>query len=224
MASSIDKLESTERALAIAVRVLRGGAPDQQLQAFDALIRIATPAGLHHAIAWLGTTSPPLAIAACQRWAQIATPDAVVRVLAGAPAELRVLALQALRDASWSVIEPLTGGDRALVLRAECQAHPQLPLPLLVELVQDGASVPALTALVKRMEVLRVAPPELVPLLPGLRAHAVHQVHALQAVGRARSHERQQLAYLWWEASRLDPDRQGRSPGPDLAAPPPRPR
>jgi hypothetical protein len=208
-----------EFALAVAVRVLHDGAPDLQVEAFEALVRIATPAGLHRALAWLGTARPPLAIDACQRWARIATPEAVVAVLAGAPGELRVIALRALREASWSVIEPLTGGDRALLLRAECHAHPQLPFPLLVQLVQEDATVPALTALVKRMEVLRAAPPELVPLLPGLRAHAVHRLHALQVAGRLRSHERDYLAFLWWEASRLDP---GRPPGPGRSAPRPK--
>jgi hypothetical protein len=158
--------------VAIAVHLVQHGAPELQIEAFEALVRIGTPVGLHRAIAWLGTASPPLAIDACGRWARAETPEAVVRVLASAPAELRVFALQGLRDASWSVVEPLVDGDRAVLLRAEYHTHPQLPLAILAQLVMEDASVPALDALVKRLEALSSVPPELVPLAPVLFDHA----------------------------------------------------
>jgi len=175
--------------VAIAIEVVQHGAPELQIEAFEALVRVGTPASLRGAIAWLGRASSgasggvsrAAAIEACGRWARAETPEAVVRALGSAPAELREVALKALRGASWSVVEPLIGGDLALLLRAGYHAHPQLPIDLLARLVLETPSVPALTALVRRLETLLEAPPELVPLLPGLRDLALRRQHGLHA-------------------------------------------
>lgn len=177
-----------EPLVAIAVHLVQHGAPELQVEAFEALVRIGTPVGLQRALAWLGSAGPPHAVEACRRWARAETPEAVVRMLASAPAELRAIALQGLRDASWSVVEPLADGDRAVLLRAGYHTHPQLPLAVLAQLVVDDRSAPALAALVKRLEVLATAPPELAPLVPGLDDHALgHQRVLLSELLEARA-------------------------------------
>jgi hypothetical protein len=167
--------------VAIAVEVVQHGAPGLQIEAFEALMRVGTPASVRRAIGWLGAASPGAAVEACGRWARTETPEAVVRMLASAPAELREVALQALRSASWSVVEPLIGGDPALLLRAGYHAHPQLPIEVLARLVMETASLPALTALVRRLEAMLEAPPGLVPLLPDLRDHALRRQQELHS-------------------------------------------
>lgn len=166
--------------VAIAVQFVQRGAPELQVEAFEALVRTGTPVGLHRAIAWLGTASPPFAIEACRRWARAETPEVVVRVLASAPAELRAIALQALRGASWPVLEALIGDDRGLLLQA-MTAGVQLPTELLAQLFLGDAGPGALAVLVKRLQGLPAAPPELVPRLPGLREHAQQRRSMLAA-------------------------------------------
>jgi hypothetical protein len=165
--------------LQIATHVLHCGAAALRLEAFEALIRIGTPASLDIATAWLGSC-PFTATEACHRWAQIGSPEAVSRALARASFDVRRGAVQALGGVSWSVVEALVGGDRTLMLCAVA-AGVEVPVDLLAQLVLDDPSRRARAALTRRLRTLATPPAELVPFLPRLHDHGERCIERLQA-------------------------------------------
>ncbi|HEX3766378.1 MAG TPA: hypothetical protein VHW23_47120 [Kofleriaceae bacterium] len=175
--------------VAIAMEVLQHGAPELQLDAFEALIRAGAPPAMRRALAWLGAASGPLAVEACRRWARAEAPEAVVRVLTPAPAAMRSVALEALTGASWPVVEPLVADDSALLIRAVAVGF-AVPAHLLAHRVLelDGWHVPLIAALVRRLRALRVPSPELVPLLPRLHAYCERQDQRKRAAANEAWH------------------------------------
>lgn len=63
----------------LAAHLLEAGDEEVQLEAFEALLRVDTPATRARAIAWLRGAPDPLAIEACRRWARAADPEAARR-------------------------------------------------------------------------------------------------------------------------------------------------
>jgi len=78
----------------------------------------------------------------------------IVRALAAAPVRVQDLAFHVLRREGWSVLEPLVGDDRALLVSAAAAGGP-VPTEILARLVLelDDRTLTAMAVLAKRLAV-----------------------------------------------------------------------
>jgi hypothetical protein len=191
--------------LDIAAGLLDHGSSAVQVEAFEVLVRVATPASVARATAWLCAASEPHATEAFRRWVCIAAPRAIASALAPLPAAVRQIALRELRAPSWPVIEPLVGGDLSLLLDIAHRSDLDLPASVLARLLLQRPCLTSLAALRRRLARLDALPPELVDLVPDLRSYSSQRADVLRT-----EKEREQLALtVLEEGTAFDRDEDG---------------
>lgn len=152
-----------------------------QLEAFETLVRVASPASIARATAWLRDADKELVAGACRRWTRVADARAIARAVAPLSLLVRRIAIRALHAPSWSIIEQLLGDDPSLRIEAALRTDVTVAHAGLLPLLVDCPGARAATAVQQQLARLDVLPPEAFPQIPALRAHCRERGDLLRA-------------------------------------------
>lgn len=193
----------------LALESLRTGAPPEQGDAFEALLRTETPAICRAALAWLAALPDPQARDACTRMLRAVGEFAFAAELASAPRRLRVIAIGVLFQPRWASVEQLIGDDGDLLLAIVRAGEIDVPIEALARAALDGEAAPILQRLGDDLALIDAPSEELRRLLPLLDRHYAEWIAALDRVdddadvAHARTHARKQLVKLQKQLQRL---------------------
>jgi|GEM_PF-2324162 len=154
-----------------------------QLEAFEALVRIDTPATLERAMAWLGELDDAGLADACQRWGVLADAETIARAVAAMP-RVRAAAVRSLRAPSWAIVERVAGDDAHLRIELALRPDVHVPLAALRPLLIDGPGARGVTAARRQLARLGDLPADAMELLVELREHCRTRQGVLRATRR----------------------------------------
>jgi hypothetical protein len=112
------------------------GDPNVELEAFEALVRLDTPAERRAARAWM-LRLPDVALA-CERWLRVGTPETLADTFMSAGPPARAQVLRQLRAPRWPVVERLVGSDIELLRQVLARTDIAIPARVLASAILRG--------------------------------------------------------------------------------------
>lgn len=157
--------------VALATASLRQGDPQEQGEAFEALLRTQSPAVCHAALVWLAALPDPKLRDACARMLRAVGEHAFAGELADAPRRVRVIALRTLHRPQWATVAQLIGDDAELLLEVVRDGAIEVPIEALARAALDGQAAPLVERLAADLALIDAPSDDLRRLLPLLDGH-----------------------------------------------------